>query len=67
MYTGSGPITLTLNTTGLVVTGTAYTAPVTVTTNGGLSHIYRHITATVLVADEVFAVYLPLVIKDFDN
>ena len=67
VYTGSGPITLTLNTTGLVVTGTAYTAPVTVTTNSGLSHIYRHITATVLVADEVFAVYLPLVIKDFDN
>jgi hypothetical protein len=66
VYTGSGAITLTLNTTGFV-TGTIYTAPVTIATNGGLSHIYRHVTATVLVADEVFAVYLPLLIKDFDN
>jgi hypothetical protein len=66
VYTGSGAITLTLNTAGFV-SGTVYTAPITVTTNGGLSHVYRYLTATVLVADEIFHVYLPLIMKEFDN
>ena len=66
VYTGSGAVTLTLDTTGFA-RGMTYTAPVTVTTNGAMSHVYRYITATVFVADEVFHVYLPLIIKEFDT
>jgi hypothetical protein len=66
VYTGSGTITLTLDTAGFVAGG-LYTAPVTVTTNGGLSHVYRPITVTVLVADQVFRIYLPLILKGFGN
>jgi hypothetical protein len=66
VFTGSGAVTLTFDTTGFA-SDTTYTAPVTLTTNGALSHVYRHIPATVLVADEVFHIYLPLIMKQFDT
>ncbi|UCC64109.1 MAG: cellulase family glycosylhydrolase [Anaerolineae bacterium] len=62
VFTGSGAITLTLDTTGFAA-GTTYTGPVTVTTNGGLSHVHRPVTVTVLVAPEVHHLYLPLILK----
>lgn len=65
VYTGSGLITLTLDTSGFV-SHTTYTAPVTVTTNSTMSHVHRTITVTVRVADEVFHLYLPLIIKEYN-
>jgi hypothetical protein len=65
VYTGAGHITLTLDTSGFAIS--TVEAPVTVTTNGGLSHVYRPITVTVLVVDRVFNVYLPLTTKGFDD
>ena len=65
IYTAPGNITLTINTSGFVTGTTIATA--TVTTNGGLNHIYRPVTVTVFVADEVFRVYLPLTLKEFGN
>jgi hypothetical protein len=66
VYTGSGRITLTLDTTGFA-TGTTFTGPVTVTTNGRLSHVYRPVTVTVLVGEQLFQDYLPLTIKGFND
>jgi len=64
VYTGSGVITLTVNTLGFVP-GTTYTAPATVTTNSTPTHMHRPITVTVLVADDILNTFLPLIIKDF--
>ena len=64
VYTGSGDITLTVNPLGFVP-GMIYTAPVTVTTNSTPTHMYRPITVTVLVADDILNTFLPLIIKDF--
>jgi hypothetical protein len=62
-HTGDGAIALTMDTRNFV-TGTV-TAPVTVTTNGGLNQVYRPVTVTVRVVDEAFHTYLPLTLKTF--
>jgi hypothetical protein len=67
VFTGSGTVTLAVDTAGLVARGSYYTAFMTLTTNGSPSHVYHPITVTVRVADEILDGYLPLVLKEFHN
>ena len=66
VHTGSGIITLTINTADFVADMT-YAAPVTVTIATGLGYVHRHLDVTILVAGEVFHVYLPALLKSFQT
>lgn len=65
VFTNSGHLTLTIDTTAFAIGAT--TAAITVTTNGGLSHVHKPVTVTVVVADEVWRIYLPLTLKAFES